>query len=200
MSSIERRLRKLEDAAALTSGVAEGGEEHQHLREMWEMQMEWIAIDLIRGVEPNFTLDAGGAFLTLDGRFALSPGCVDMRNLMGPDTQRIQEAVPPERWERFLDTDQDAADALGRLLARLEAADVPDTYREPNHKWHDLGEVNDKLGNHDLGSVFADAEEREQTRRLTWTLVHGPDARAMLSELTRRRDAFIAEEGEGVRS
>jgi hypothetical protein len=50
------------------------------------------------------------------------------------------------------------------------------------------------LGNHDLGSIFADAEERESTRRLTWTLIHVPEARAMLSELTRLRDAFVAAE------
>jgi hypothetical protein len=43
--------------------------------------------------------------------------------------------------------------------------------------------------------VFADADERETTRRMTWALIHDPGVLAMLSELTRRRDAFVAEEG-----
>ena len=34
----------------------------------------------------------------------------------------------------------------------------------------------------------------EAARRMTCTLLHNPDARAMLSGLTRRRDAFVAEE------
>ena len=71
---------------------------------------------------------------------------------------------------------------------------MPEAYREPNHGWHNQGEINDRLGNHDLGSIFADAEERESTRRLTWTLIHVPEARAMLSELTSLRDAFVAAE------
>jgi hypothetical protein len=50
------------------------------------------------------------------------------------------------------------------------------------------------LGKHALGSIFADAEERVATRRLTWTLIHVPEARTMLSELTRLRDVFVAEE------
>lgn len=84
---------------------------------------------------------------------------------------------------------------LKRLLELGEDAAVSNTYREPGHQWHDLGEINDQLGNHELGSIFEDAEEREATRRMTWTLIHNPDARAMLSQITRRRDAFVAAEG-----
>jgi hypothetical protein len=84
---------------------------------------------------------------------------------------------------------------LGELTGLAEAAVVPDAYREPASRWHDLGEINDRLGDHDLGSVFADGEEREACRRLTWTLVYVPEARALLSELTRLRDAFAAEGG-----
>jgi len=40
-----------------------------------------------------------------------------------------------------------------------EAAAVPADYREPGHKWHDLGDINDRLGRHDLGSICEDAEE-----------------------------------------
>ena len=69
---------------------------------------------------------------------------------------------------------------------------MPADYREPGHKWHDLGDINDRLGRHDLGSICEDAEEREATKHFTWTLIHNPDALAMLSELTRRRDAYVA--------
>jgi hypothetical protein len=162
--------------------------------EFWEMEVEHTALHLLRGVEPYLTLDERDAFLTLDGRFALSRRRMDLRALMGPLTEQIQESIPSERWGQFLAADEQAAELLRRLLGRAEDAEVPDAYREPGHRWHDLSEVNDQLGNHDLGSIFADAEEREATRRLTWTLVHDPEARAMLSELTRLRDAFVAEE------
>ena len=161
------------------------------------MQMEWTALDLLSGAEPGLTLDAKGAFVTLDGRFALSRERQDLRGLMGPETRRQQEAVPPERWDRFLGEDGEAADLLERLLALAEDADVPDDYRTPEHEWHELGDINDQLGRHDLGSVFEDAEERERVRRLTWALMHYPKARGLLSEITRRRDAFVAAEGGG---
>ena len=164
--------------------------------EFFEQQLEWTALDLVRGTEPDFTLDGAGAFVTLDGRFAVSPRRMVLRGLMGPRTEEIQEAIAntPERWERFLIADDEAAELLGRLLRLAEDAAVPDDYREPGHKWHDHGEVCDRLGQHELGSVFHDSDEREATRRMTWMLIHNPDARAMLSELTRRRDAFLAEE------
>jgi hypothetical protein len=119
---------------------------------------------------------------------------MDLRALMGPLTQQIQQSIPSERWGQFLAADEQAAELLRQLLGRAEDAEVPDVYREPGQRWHDLGEINDRLGNHDLGSIFADAEERDATRRLTWTLIHVPEARTMLSELTRLRDVFVAEE------
>lgn len=199
MSGIERRLQRLEEAAALESAAEETNENGPDLRDMWERQLESAALHIVRGGEPDFTLDERDAFWTLDGRFALAPWRVDLSALMGPDTQRIQESMPPERWERFLAADEEAAEALDRLRALAGAADVPDAYREPGHEWHNQGEINDARGDHDLGSVFVDADEREQTRRLTWTLIHVPAARALLSELTRRRDAFVVEE-EGART
>ncbi len=162
--------------------------------EFWEMQMESTALHLIRGIEPDFTLDETGAFWTLDGRFALSHRRMDLRGLMGPRTQEIQQTMPPERWGRFLAADEEAAELLERILQSGEDAAVPEDYKEPGHNWHDLGEINDRLGNRDLGSVFVNTEEREATRRLTWTLIHNVDAWAMLSELTRRRDAFVRAE------
>jgi hypothetical protein len=110
---------------------------------------------------------------------------------MGPESRRQQEAVPLERWWRFLDADPEAADLLEGLLALAEDADVPDDYKTPLHEMHELGDVNDRVGKHDLGSIFEDAEERERVRRMTWALMHDPEARRMISELTLRRDAFV---------
>jgi hypothetical protein len=196
MGSMRRRVDRLEERQRERG--AQGEEARPGYDGFFEMHIEWTALDLLRGVEPDFTLDAAGAFVTLDGRFAVSRRRMDLRGLMGPRTEKLQEAIrnAPERWwRRFLIADDEAADVLERLLELAENAAVPDDYREPGHKWHDLGEINDRLGDAELGSVFVDAEEREATRRLTWTLIHDPDARAMLSELTRRRDAFVGEEG-----
>ena len=177
------------DGKPVTTWVQLGAEES------YRDQLEWIALHLVRGIEPDFTLDEEGVFRTLDGRFALSRERMDLGGLMGPRTQRIEEATPPERWHRFLAADEEACDLLERLLQLGEDAAVPETFREPLYHWHELGEINDQLGNRDLGSIFVDAEEREATRRLTWTLIHNRGARVMLSELTRRRDAFVREEG-----
>jgi hypothetical protein len=54
----------------------------------------------------------------------------------------------------------------------------------------------DGLGQHEFGSVFVGAEEREAVRRLTWAPLNDPGAAAMLSEATRRRDVFLAKEVE----
>ena len=180
----ERRLRENEDKEELI----------RNYDEFFEMELEHTALHLLRGVEPYLTLDEPDAFFTLDGRFALSRNRMDLRALMGPLTEQIVESIPPERWGQWLAADEQAAELLKELLGRAQDAEVPDAYREPNHRRHNLGEINDRLGNHDLGSIFADAEERESTRRLTWTLIHVPEARAMLSELTRLRDAFVAAE------
>jgi hypothetical protein len=195
MGSMRRRVDRLE--ALERERGAQGEDARPGYDGFFEMQIEWTALDLLRRVEPDFTLDAAGAFVTLDGRFAVSRRRMDLRGLMGPRTEKLQEAIrnAPERWRRFLIADDEAADVLERLLELGENAAVPDDYREPGHKWHDNGEINDRLGNHDLGSVFVDADEREATRRLTWTLIHNRGARVMLSELTCRRDAFVREEG-----
>jgi hypothetical protein len=160
-------------------------------------QMEWEALELVRGLEPTLTLDGAGAFVTLDDRFALGRERQDIRAHMGPETMRQQEAVPLERWGEFLDADAEAAALLEGLLALAEDADVPDAFKTPLHEMHELGEINDGLGKHDLGSIFEDGEERGRVRRMTWALMHDPGARRMLSELTLRRDAFAAENPSG---
>ncbi len=199
MGSMRRRVDRLEDRQRERD--AQGEQARPGYDGFFEMQIEWTALDLLRGVEPDFTLEEAGAFVTLDGRFAVSRRRMDLHGLMGPRTEKLQlqQATrnAPERWRRFLIADDEASSVLERLLELPDDANVPDDYREPNHKWHDHGEINNRLGKHELGSVFVDAAEREATRRLTWTLIHDPDAQAMLSELTRRRDAFLAKPGGG---
>ena len=195
MGSMKRRLDRLEDERRRKTGNTDE-ETPPAYDGFFEMEMEWIALHLLRGIEPHFTLDGSGTFVTLDGRLAVGPRRMDIQGLMGPATAAQQEEIAntPERWERFLAEDDEAADLLEGLLEAAESADVPDDYRDPGHEWHDHGEIRDRLGQHEFGSVFVDADERAATRRLTWTLMNDPKARAMLSDLTRRRDAFVADE------
>jgi hypothetical protein len=171
---IGRRLSRLEAVKRPDLEDEHRHEEEHERSEFWKLELEHTALHLLRKAEPPFTLDERDRFLTLDGRFALSRNRMDLRALMGPLTEQIVESIPCERWGQFLAADEQAAELLEQLLGMTEGAEVPDTYRE-------------------LSSIFADADEREAKRRLTWTLIHMPEARAMLSELTRRRDAFVAE-------
>ena len=188
MGSMKGRLGKLEDERRRERG---GPDEKTgpDFEQFWEMHMEWTALHLVRGPEPGFTLDEAGAFLTPDGRFAVSRERMDLRGLSGPRTQAMQEAIAnaPERWGRFLE----------RILELGEATAVPDAYKEPGHEWHDQAEVRERIGDpHGVGGcIFIDAEERKAVRSLNWTLINNPDARGMLAELTLRRDAFVADEG-----
>jgi hypothetical protein len=169
--------------------------------EFWEMEVEWTALHLHRGLEPRFTLDdseAGDAFVTLDGRFAVSRDRINLPALMGPRTEAIEEAIPPDRWGCFLAADDEAADALEHLFELVNTCVVPDDYSMSMlGRCYTFEEVDNYEGTMKPTAIFLDDEEREGTRRLTWTLIHNPDARAMLSELTRRRDAFVKEEGSG---
>jgi hypothetical protein len=195
---LEKRVRRLEDEERTPATAAERETVSSH-GEFWEMQLEWEALRLLRDLEPGFTLDGSGAFFTLDGRFAVSPERMDLRGLMGPRTEALQEAIEdaPERWGRFLETDHEAADLLDDIRALGEAAVVPEDYETPLRSEWTMEEVESRFSKspHKPCALFEDTEEREATRRLTWALIHNPDARAMLSELTRRRDAFVEAEG-----
>ncbi len=187
MGDLERRIEQLEAASHPTR---ETPVENDSYRDFFEMETSWIALDLLRGREPYFSLGGDGAFRTQDGRFAVSPNRLDIRGVFRKDPTREEDAIAAERWERLLDEDDEAADALERLWDLAESAIVPGDYRMPNHRWHDLGEINDRMGDPDLGSIFVDAAERAATRRMVYVLTHVPEARAMLSEITRRRDTF----------
>lgn len=194
MGDLERRIEQLEAASHPTreTPVENGG-----CRAFFEAEMEWISCDILRGRAPYFTLGEDGAFRTVDGRFAVSPNRLDIRGLFRKDPTREEDAIAAERWRRLLEEDERAAKALERLLALAENALVPVDYRMPNYKLHDQGEINDRIGNSELGSVFVDTEERERVRRMVYALIHVPEARAMLSFITRRRDEFVdAEERE----
>jgi hypothetical protein len=152
--------------------------------------MEWISLDLIRGRAPYFTLGEDDAFRTVGGKFAVSLHRLNIQGLFRKDPTREEQAISAERWRRLLEEDEAAADALERLGEMADNALVPGDYKMPNYKWHDLGEINDRMGDPDLGSIFTDAAERERTRRMTYVLLHVPEAQAMLREITSRRDAF----------
>ncbi len=69
--------------------------------ELYWMEMEWSALHVVRGCDPYFALDETGAFVTPDGRFALSrERREDLRGFMGPRTVELQKAIAntPERW------------------------------------------------------------------------------------------------------
>jgi hypothetical protein len=193
---LENRLRRLEDATRPRSASEETMP--TNYEEFWKMQMEWAALHLIRGLEPDFTMDETGAFVALDGRFAVSHSRMDLRGLMGPRTVEIQEAIAstPERWKRFLEADEEAADFLERLQELGETAAVPDNYETPLRDEWTQEEVDNFRGTLKPTAIFQGFGEREATRRLTWSLINNLDARAMLSELTRRRDAFMAKKGD----
>ncbi len=188
MEDIERRIEQLEAASHPTRETpVEGG----GYRDFFEMEMEWISLDIVRGRAPYFTLVEDGAFRTVDGRFAVSPDRLNIQGLFRKDPTREEQAISAERWERLIEEDERAADALERLGGLAEDALVPGDYLMPNSKSHDQGEINDRIGNTDLGSVFSGREERERVRRMTYVLLHVPEARAALCEITRRRDEFV---------
>jgi hypothetical protein len=196
MASMKRRVDRLEDERRRGRDADE--ETMPDYGEFWEMQMEWIALHLVRHLEPDFTLDGSGAFVTLDGRFGVSREHIDLRGLMGPRTEAMQEAIAnaPERWRRFLAADEEATELLERLLELGEAAAAPEDYETPLRSEWTQEEVERFAGSpHQPSALFVDAAEREAVRRLTWTLINNCDVQAMLSELTRRRDAFVADEG-----
>jgi hypothetical protein len=146
------------------------------------MEMEWSALHLVRGCDPYFTPDKAGALVTPAGRFALSRDRrEDLRGFMGPRTVQLQKVIAntPERWGQLIPGGRRGGCRVPRATpVEIERdAPVPDTYKMPGHE---LGEINDQLGRHDLGSVFVISERKEATRRLTWTLTNSPDVRTML--------------------
>lgn len=200
MGGLERRLecleQKREDAG---SGEEVSEESRRTSREFWKMEVEDVALDLVRGDEPESSVDEAGNFYEPGeaGRRAVGPEHMDFQVLFNREaTEKRASSIPEGRWERFLAADETAAEILDRLRARAEDAEVPDAHKMPNHRWHDQAEVRVRsAAPHGVGgSIFADAEEREATRRMTWLLTYDPEAMRQLSELLRRRDAFAADQ------
>jgi hypothetical protein len=200
VSGIRRRLESLEARAPAPAerSPEEEVRTREHLRKSWDLQVEFVAWALIGGYEPTVGVDRDGTFYTLDGRFALDRERMDLQALMGPQTRRIEEAVPTERWRKFLSADASASDLLEDLLARAEGADVPEGYELPMEDWHAQAEIRERIGDpHGVGGpVFGDAEEKEATRCLMWAFINDPEAMRLLAEVLRRRDIFAVGEGE----
>jgi hypothetical protein len=166
--------------------------------ESWWLEAGWLALTLVEASEPPFTLHEDGVLRTTDGRDVLSRDRHDLAAHCGPQTSRQHEAMieHPERWERLLDEDDAAASALDRLLAIPEDLDAPDGFVTPISDAYTEEEAESFAGTMKPHGLFRAARQREDVRRLAWALLHDPEARAALSDLTRRRDAFAAEEGE----
>jgi hypothetical protein len=183
MSEIERRLQRLEGPGE-PGPISSPADNTPFLR-----LAAWVsALALLRGGEPPYTVDEAGAFFTLRGRFVVSE-----RYLSGAALLRkaeLEETSSPERWSRFLAHDERAKDLLDQLLELAEVADIPEDFESPGDDASTREEVDGPEG------VFVDDEERVLSRSLAWLLVHHPDARAMLAEITRRRGAFARVEEE----
>jgi hypothetical protein len=191
MSEIKRRVAKLEGDRPQEPGDRELAD----FTKFWEIEIEWTALHLIRGIEPRHTVDEAGAFWSLDGRLACSRTHMDLQALMGHRTEELEEAIPPERWGRFLAHDGEAKDLLARLLELAQAANIPEDFKQPFKGERTQEQTDATFGEnpHKPFALFVDASEKERVRALTWTLIHNSDARAMLAEITKRRDAFVQE-------
>jgi hypothetical protein len=104
--------------------------------QFWEMQVGWTALHLLRGLEPDFTLDERGAFVTLDGRFAVSCERIDLQGLLGARTQEIQETIAklPERWERFLLADEEAEELQESTVAHIYPSEWQGTWKPRRYR------------------------------------------------------------------
>ena len=192
MNEIKRRLAKLESNRPQEledRGLAD-------FTEFWEAEIQWTALCLLRGIEPRHTVDEAGAFWTLDGRLACSPKHMDLGALMGSRREELEAALLPDRWAQFLASNEKAQELLERLLEPSEDAPVPDSFELPMGRAWTETEVDATFGEspHKPFALFLDAEEREATRRLTWTLINNPVAREMLCKITKSRDEFVQDD------
>ncbi|MGH3086277.1 MAG: hypothetical protein ACRDSJ_03025 [Rubrobacteraceae bacterium] len=152
--------------------------------------LESMAHDLAAGCEPDLTYANDGAFYTQLGRLALSPTFQDLQALCGREAEEHIESVPADRWERFLDSDEHAAELLDKLKGRAGAG-VPDGYRTwLEEREREIGELHKREGLEEDG--LTPPEVCEEARRLAWVLIHDPEAPDLLAELLARRDEFAS--------
>jgi hypothetical protein len=192
--SLRSRVERLEAKAPdpPSRGPEPTEEAYRCYRKSWELELSFVAWHLLEGIEPHFTMDEQGDFCTFDGRFAVGKGGLNIRNLMGKETEAQADAVPVDRWQRFLEADEKAAELLERLLLAGEAADAPDEYELP------CGPL---TGPAAWGGVDDGVTEEfeESLRRLTWALASDEEVLGLLAGLLHRRDRFVADDkGGGV--
>lgn len=157
-------------------------------------ELESMAHDLAAGCEPRLTVTTGREFYTGLGRPALTPAFMDLEALFGKETEDHDASVPPDRWERFLDSDERAAELLDELKERAGAADVPDDYRTWLEEWDGGAREPHKREGFGLEEeALTTPETREEARRLAWALIRDPEALGLLAALLARRDEFAAE-------
>jgi hypothetical protein len=150
----------------------------------WHWLLEDVARHLLFEGEPEFTADGEGNLYSIaDGRLVGGPSRrVDLRDLIGDPLAERMNASSDFTWRRFLIADDEAEDLLERILARGQGAEPPEDFRVC-------------VGLYVPDGGDPDPEDLEALRRLTWTLATDTEAMRLLSELTRRRDSFMAAEG-----
>jgi hypothetical protein len=150
----------------------------------WHWLLEDVARHLLFEGEPEFTADEeGNLYSIVDGRLVGGPRRrVDIRDLIGDPLEERMNASSNLMWRRFLIADDEAEDLLERILARGAGAEPPEDFRVC-------------VGLYVPDGGDPDPEDLEALRRLTWALATDTEAMRLLSDLTRRRDGFMAAEG-----
>ena len=178
---LEGRLRKLE------SGRPAGRDpEDAPDPTFYRWMLESVARALLFSGEPEFTADAEGNLYSIaDGRLVAGPWHrAHIRDVMGEPLAERLAVASRSTWRRFLaSSPDDVEELLERLFARRRAVDSPPDFRVC------VGIYVPE------GAGAPDPEDEEALRRLTWALATDAEAVRLLSELTRRRDVFVAEEG-----
>jgi hypothetical protein len=87
--------------------------------------------------DPHFTLGQDACLRDPGRPLCPQPRAQRSPKADGSPLQRLEKTIPPERWKWFLED----ASTLKRILKLAGNAAVPGTYKMPNHKWHDLGEI-----------------------------------------------------------
>jgi len=153
--------------------------------------LEEMAWDVLSGLEPRLHLDPEGHFSTITGFSVVDDSHAEMMASFGyhpspemlPPLQRetVSPSIPPDRWRKFLDEDEEALGLLASLQDLIDSADAPPDFRLP------LEDRREAKGERTEDPVLS-----ERVRRLTWLLI-SRDERAMelLSRLCVRRRMFV---------
>lgn len=169
----------------------------------YKAQLETTATDLVLGYGPDLSYK-DGAFHTPDGRLALSPSYMDIQSLMGSGYEERVRELQVEAWERCLSDDGRVEEIVAELFEMADDTEPPPDYWTWQMSWphrpEDLARgyhagrtppASEGVPSGCDGEPPMEPEDRERARKLAWSLIHEPQARAKLEELCRRRDSYI---------